>query len=150
MGACGGGGGAYPHAKKKWAQWSFGERFSAPHRPRYRTRGRIRFVPSGLPPPDPEPRSLRSSSEKCAAKANEKSWLGSDIWATCYGIKLESGDLQRFFMINEIDHVSKKKWGTTPKRCNVEWIHMRLQQTGRQRFVDWEHDNWWWEKGRYG
>ena len=29
--------------------------------------------------------------------------------ATCHGIKLESGDLQRFFMIDEIDHVSKKK-----------------------------------------
>ena len=31
--------------------------------------------------------------------------------ATCHGIKLESrsGDLPRFFMIDEIDHVSKKK-----------------------------------------
>ena len=42
-------------------------------------RGRIRFVPSGPAPPDPEPRSLRSRSEKWAAKTNEKSWLRSDI-----------------------------------------------------------------------
>ena len=42
-------------------------------------RGRIRFVPSGRAPPDPEPRSLRSSSEKWAAKTNEKSWHRSDI-----------------------------------------------------------------------
>ena len=43
-----------------------------------RVRGRIRFVPSGPAPPDSEPRSLRSSSKKCAAKTNEKSCLGSD------------------------------------------------------------------------
>ena len=83
-----------------------------------RDRGRIRFVPSAPAPPDPEPRSLRSSSEKCAAKANEKSWLGSDNYqATCHGIKLESGDLQRFFMIDEIDHVSKKKSHPTVCVC---------------------------------
>ena len=37
--------------------------------------------------------------------------------------------------------VSTRRWETTPKRCNVEWIHKRLQQTGGQSFLDWEHDN---------
>ena len=74
-------------------------------------RGRIRFVPSGPAPPDPEPRSLRSSSEKWAAKSsNERKKLAQIRYqVTCYGIKLESGDLPRFFMIDEIDHARLEK-----------------------------------------
>ena len=41
---------------------------------------------------------------------NERKKLARIIYqATCYGIKLESGDLPRFFMIDEMDHVSKIK-----------------------------------------
>ena len=96
-----------------------GERRSVLDRFRFRPvccgfRGRIRFVPSGPAPPDPEPRSLRSSSEKWAAKTNEKSWLRS---VTCYGIKLESGDLPRFFMIDEIDHARLEKKKSSDCLC---------------------------------
>ena len=53
---------------------------------------------------------------------SEKSWLGSDNKQPCFGIKLESGDLPwRFFMIDEIDHVSKKR----SSNCQIESVRMR-------------------------
>ena len=80
-------------------------------------RGRIRFVRSGPAPPDPEPRSLRSSSEKWAAKTNEKSWLRSDIKSPATVSSLKSGDLPRFFMIDEIDHARLEKKKSSDCLC---------------------------------
>ena len=85
---------------------------------RARTRGRIRFVPSGPAPPDPEPRSLRSSSEKWAAKTNEKSWLRSDIKspATVSSLNLVIYHVSSWSM-RSITRVSKKKSRQTVCVC---------------------------------
>ena len=72
-----------------------------------RTRGRIRFVPSGPAPPARPP---RSGSEKWAAKTNEKSRLRSDIKspATVSSLNLVIYHVSSWSM-RSITRVSKKK-----------------------------------------
>ena len=89
-------------------------------------------------------RIMASRAPKC--RADDQHCLSSFFRAKVPDRNSETAAPFRFTTLVS----TRRRWGTTPKQCNVEWLHKRLQQTGRQSFVDWEHDTRWWETGRYG
>ena len=89
-------------------------------------------TPGGFPTSDPGadsicPERARSAGSRTALAPlqfrkmgcqNERKKLAQIRYqVTCYGIKLESGDLPRFFMIDEIDHARLEKKKSSDCLC---------------------------------